>query len=58
MDISLALCAVAPFVAAAVMPVIHRAFPEAAGWIGALVPVTGFVFLWQQKVFDFLRSCF
>jgi multicomponent Na+:H+ antiporter subunit A len=47
MDIALILCALAPFVAAALMPMIHRAFPEAAGWIAALVPAAAFISLWQ-----------
>jgi multicomponent Na+:H+ antiporter subunit A len=46
-DIALALCALAPFFAAALMPVIYRAFPDGAGWIAALVPATTFLFLWQ-----------
>jgi len=47
MDIALALCALAPFVAAALMPVIHRAFGNLSGWIAALVPLATFVLLWQ-----------
>ena len=47
MDIALILCALAPFVGAALIPMIHRAFPEAAGWIAALVPVAAFVSLLQ-----------
>ena len=46
-DIALALCALAPFVAAALLPVIHRAFGGLSGWIAALVPAATFVFLWQ-----------
>jgi multicomponent Na+:H+ antiporter subunit A len=47
MDIALILCALAPFVGAALLPVIHRAFPEAAGWIAALVPAAAFLSLIQ-----------
>ena len=47
MDIALALCVLTPFLAAALMPVIHRAFGNGAGWIAALVPAATFGFLWQ-----------
>lgn len=47
LDISLILVALAPFGAAAFMPLIHRAFPEWAGVIAALVPAVAFVSLWQ-----------
>jgi len=47
LDLSLLLVALAPFGAAALMPAIHRAFPELAGWIAALVPAVAFVWLWQ-----------
>ncbi|HEY1011964.1 MAG TPA: proton-conducting transporter membrane subunit, partial [Herpetosiphonaceae bacterium] len=47
MDIALSLVALAPFLAAALMPLVHRAAGEAAAWVAALVPAASFVFLWQ-----------
>ena len=44
-DASIALVAIAPFVAAALAPLIHRFTKPLSGWVLALVPAAIFVFL-------------
>ncbi|MGV8854320.1 MAG: hydrogen gas-evolving membrane-bound hydrogenase subunit E [Devosia sp.] len=45
MDASIALVAIAPFVAAALAPLLHRYTKPLSGWVLALVPAAIFVFL-------------
>jgi multicomponent Na+:H+ antiporter subunit A len=47
LDFALAFCAIAPFIAAVLMPIVHRAFPGISGWIAAIVPAVTFAFLWR-----------
>jgi multicomponent Na+:H+ antiporter subunit A len=45
LDISIALVAIAPFIAAAVAPIVHRVLGGYAGWVLAVIPLSIFVFL-------------
>lgn len=46
-DIAIALVVLLPFVAAALAPLVHRLVGDLAGWVVALVPLAGFVALWD-----------
>ena len=47
LDTAVALVVFAPFIAAALAPLIHRGFPAFSGWMLAIVPAVSFVFLWS-----------
>jgi multicomponent Na+:H+ antiporter subunit A len=44
---AIALVVFAPFIAAALAPLIHRGFPAYSGWLLAVVPAVSFYFLWS-----------
>ena len=47
LDTAVALVVFAPFIAAGLTTLIHRAFPNFSGWLLAVVPAVSFIFLWS-----------